>query len=264
MQPRNFAVQIHVPDQGNVLLRKALKEVNANPELKTLWEITNTNAITRLGFSDHGPVHFQIVSNLALRITRILIANDVEMSVVRDYELTNDHAELIVFLGSIMHDLGMSIERNGHEEMSLFLANNILRETLSFLNPREKTIVISEVLHTIISHRAGGDPLTIEAGIVRVADALDMSKGRSRIPYQKGSTNIHAVSAAAIDNVTISEGKTKPVSIQINMNNSAGIFQIDELLKQKVKGSGLEKYLTIRASLDRATEKKLMQQFELA
>ena len=45
----------------------------------------------------------------------------------------------------------------------------------------------------------------------RVADALDMSEGRSRIPYQAGKIDIHAVSAAAIDKVAetfyLSEGE---------------------------------------------------------
>ena len=99
---------------------------------------------------------------------------------------------------------------------------------------------MSEVLHTIIAHRKNGIPYTIEAGIVRVADALDMSKGRSRIPYEAGNVNIHSVSAAAIDSVEINESSDKIIQIVITMNNSAGIFQVDELLKSKLKGSKLE------------------------
>lgn len=251
-------VNINIPVGKNKLLEKALSEVNSNDELKTLWKVANVNAIDRLGFADHGPVHFQIVANIALRIARILHKNGVEMSIVREFGLTYEHAEVVIFLASLYHDLGMTIHRNGHEEYSLIVANNILRESLKFLSVEERTIVTSEVLHAIIGHRSGGEPLTIEAGIVRVSDALDMSKGRSRIPYEAGKINIHSVSAAAIDNIEIKEGDIKPIQIDILMNNSAGLFQVDDLLKSKLRGSGIEEYMGVRAYVKEEQEKKLL------
>ena len=207
--------------------------------------------------TDHGVVHFQIVANIALRLARILDKNKVVMSVTQNYNLSTDHAELIILLASLFHDLGMSISREGHEEFSLILANTILHRILDFLPVEEKTIVTSETLHAIISHRSGGEPYTIEAGVVRVADALDMSQGRSRIPYQAGKMDIHSVSAAAIDNVEIQEGTDKPIQINIWMNNIAGIFQVDELLRRKLLGSGIEKYVTVSAYLVEGEEKRL-------
>jgi metal-dependent HD superfamily phosphatase/phosphodiesterase len=158
----------------------------------------------------------------------------------------------------------MSISREGHEEFSLFLANNILHNTLDFLSVEERTIVISEVLHAIIAHRSGGKPNTVEAGIVRVADALDMSEGRSRIPYQAGNVDIYSISAAAIDKIEIVEGEEKPIQINILMNNSAGLFQVDELLKRKLIGSGIEKHVKVRALIERRREKKLIKEFEIS
>lgn len=254
-------IKIHVPTAGNELLEKALKIINSNAEINGLWQVINVNAIERLDMTDHGPVHFQIVSNIALRLARILVKNNISMSVVKDYGLTNNHAELVILMASLFHDLGMSISREGHEEYSLFLANSLLREILTFLAENERVIVISEILHAIISHRKGGQPLTLEAGIIRVADALDMSKGRSRIPYEAGKTDIHSISAAAIDNVEIKEGKSKPILINIIMNNSAGVFQVDELLKSKLKGSGLEQYTKVKAFIKGDTEKKLLKEF---
>lgn len=254
---------IHVPVSGNELLEKALEIINENSEVKTLWKIININAIDRLGMSDHGPVHVQIVANIALRLIRILIKNHVEMSITTNYDLPDKYAELVVLLASLFHDLGMSISREGHEEFSLFLANDILHRILDFLPVEERTIVISEVLHAIIAHRSGGKPYTIEAGIVRVADALDMSEGRSRIPYQTGNVDIYSVSAAAIDRIEISEGDEKPIQINILMNNSAGLFQVDELLKRKLTGSGIERYVKVRALIERRREKKLIKEFEI-
>ena len=267
MEPKKYAqIDIHVPSRANALMEKALVVINDDVEIKTLWRVLNVNAIDRLGMTDHGPVHFQIVANIAIRLARILVKNQVEMSIVKDYELTNDHAELVILLASLFHDLGMSISREGHEGFSLFLANNILHRILDFMDVEERTIVISEVLHAIISHRSGGRPNTIEAGIVRVADALDMSEGRSRIPYQAGKIDIHSVSAAAIDRVEIAEGPDKPIQINIRMNDMAGIFQIDELLMHKLVGSGMEHYMIISAYLNEGSDPeatKLIKEFEV-
>src|SRR5213076_1857051 len=99
-----------------------------------------------------------------------------------------------------------------------------------------------EALHAIIGHRRRGDPFTLEAGIVRVADALDMARGRSRVPFEAGHQNIHSLSAYAIEEVKLSAGRDKAVRIEIQMSNSAGIFQVDELLATQLRGSGLEEH----------------------
>lgn len=263
METRKYSqIDIRVPTHKNSLLEKALVLVNEDVEIKTLWRVININAIDRLGMTDHGPVHFQIVANIALRLARILDKHQVMMSVTRNYDLSNDYAELVILLASLFHDLGMSISREGHEEFSLILANGILHRILDFLPVEERTVIISETLHAIIAHRSGGIPYTIEAGIVRVADALDMSEGRSRIPYQAGKMDIHSVSAAAINSVEIMEGPEKPVQINIWMNNNAGIFQVDELLRRKLLGSGIEKYVTVSAYLIEGEEKRLIKEFQ--
>jgi len=99
-------------------------------------------------------------------------------------------------------------------------------------------------LHAMATHRTDLQPLTLEAGVVRVADALDMEKGRARIPFRSGSVNIHSVSALAIDKVRITKGEERPIKVEIWMNNSAGIFQIDELLKEKIERSTIRDRMT--------------------
>jgi len=254
---------INIPCNDNKLLKQALEKINHNSHLHALWHVINVNAVERLKMTDHGPVHAQIVANIGLKITRMLTENKVKMSITTNYKLNHEYAELVVVLACLLHDLGMSISRDGHEEYSLFLANELLYQILDFLPIDEATIVISEVLHAIISHRSGGHPLTIEAGIVRVADALDMSKGRSRIPYESGIIDIYSISAAAIENIKITEGKDKPIQINISMNNSAGIFQLDQLLKKKLAQSGIEKYISVRACIAQENEKKLLREYSL-
>ena len=266
METRKYSqIDIKVPAHHNSLLEKTLALINEDVEIKTLWRINNINAIDRLGMTDHGVVHFQIVANISLRLARILTKNQVIMSITRNYDLSNDYAELVILLASLFHDLGMSISREGHEEFSLIISNTILHRILDFLPVEERTIVTSETLHAIIAHRSDGIPYTVEAGIVRVADALDMSEGRSRIPYQAGKIDIHAVSAAAIDKVEIQEGTEKrPIQINIWMNNIAGIFQVDELLRHKLLGSGIEKFVKVSAYLSEGEEKRLVKEFEIA
>ncbi len=254
-------LKIKVPLAGNPLLEEVLDLVNDSREIATLWKITNVNAIKRLGMTDHGPHHFQIVANNALAIQRLFVERNVPMSICTDFGLSEQHAEVVVLLTSLLHDTGMSIHRIGHEEFSLFLVNTLLRELLASWPVEERTIVISDVLHAIISHRSDGKPLTVEAGIVRVADALDMAKGRSRIPYEEGKIDIHSVSAMAIDTVEIKPGDKTPVEIDITMNHTAGIFQVDELFKRKVTGSGIERYLKIKIYIESPEGKQPFKNF---
>ena len=123
--------------------------------------------------------------------------------------------------------------------------------------------MVSEALHTIIGHRRRGEPYTVEAGVVRVADALDMAQGRSRVPVDSGRLGIHAISAAAVDEVNISAGTDRAVRIEIKMNNSAGIFQVDDLLATKLRGTPLEEHVEVLAAVEGDTEKRLLTEFRI-
>ena len=257
-------IQMRVPSRNNPKLQAVMDWANGNDELYAAWIAANVNAIERLGMTDHGPVHVKIVTNIAVRLMRLLVDGGVEPSVATHYGLEPDDAEVVVALGALLHDVGMSIHRIDHEEYSLFIARDLLRTLPAELYPpRVAHILRSEVLHAIIGHRSGGQPLTVEAGVVRVADALDMAKGRSRIPFEAGSVSIHSVSAAAVERVILEEGQEKPVCISIEINNSAGIFQLDQLLRKKLSGSGLEPYLEFKAFLKGDEEKRLFREFTL-
>ncbi len=255
---------ITIPSRHNPTLARLVERVNEDPTYHALWVAQNVMAVDRLGISDHGPVHVQIVANSALRILRLLVRAGVEPSVVADWGFTGDDAEVVVVLAALVHDLGISVHRNEHETYSLFLASPKLEELLSeCYEPEEAAVMRSEALHAVIAHRAGGTPVTLEAGVLKVADALDMAEGRSRIPFESGSKSIHSVSAAAIEAVHIEEGDRKPVRIRVDMTNSAGVFQVDELLRNKLRGSGLEEHLQVEGHIEGETEKRLIERFEL-
>jgi hypothetical protein len=217
-----------------------------------------------MGYTDHGPTHVKIVANSALKLLRILIDKKVVPSVVKHYGMKNEDAEVIVVLGSIFHDLGMTVTRDRHEMFGALLALSFIEKYLQPIYSEEnRTIICSEVLHAIVSHEDPNKPLTVEAGIVRVADALDMEEGRARIPFQAGKVDIHSVSALSIEKVSIQEGDKKPVTISITMSNSAGIFQIDELLKPRIENSGLQNYIHVVAEITGEKERKIIERFEI-
>jgi metal-dependent HD superfamily phosphatase/phosphodiesterase len=257
-------MRIRLPDRGNRKLRRVLERANADRELKGWWHVANVNAVVRLQINDHSWVHIQIVANIALKLLRQLTKHGIEPSLVRDYGMTAEDSEVVVVLAALTHCVGMSVHRRGHEDWSLFLAEPKLRELLEGIYEEpDRTVIVSEVLQAITSHRADGEPLSLEAGILRVGDALDMAKGRSRIPFEKGQVSMHSLSAAAVEEVLIGDGEAKPVRIDIVMNNSSGLYQVDGLLKAKLRGSGLEPHVEVIAHIDTADEKRLVPEYRL-
>ena len=255
--------RVRAPTRGNRRLEALLEGVNADAELRAWWHMAQVTS-ERLGMSDHSWVHVQIVLNIALRILRLLGRAGIEPAMVADHKMGRRDAEVVVASGALLHDVGMSIHRADHEAYSLFLAERKLRELLGDLyDEPERTVVASEALHTIIGHRRRGEPYTVEAGVVRVADALDMAQGRSRVPVDAGRMGIHALSAAAIDEVIIEAGEERPVRLEIHMNNSAGIFQVDDLLATKLRGTPLESQVEVVAAVEGETEKRLLGEFRL-
>ena len=259
--PRNI---LRVPCGKNKKLKTLMQKVSEDVRLQTFWKCANVMAIDRMGYSDHGPTHVKIVANSALKILRILIKRGVVPNVVKDYKLTNEDAEVIVVLASILHDLGMAVEREKHDEHSVFLSVGFLESYLGSMYDEIQAIILtSETLHALSTHHHNMRPMTIEAGVVRVADALDMERGRARIPFKAGKINIHSVSALSIERVRIETDKEKPVLINISMTGSAGIFQVDELLRNKIRNSGLEKYIHVIAKITGKKEATVIERFEI-
>jgi uncharacterized protein len=255
--------QVHAPTRGNRKLERFLEAVNADEKVRAWWYMAQLQS-ERLGMSDHSWVHVQVVLNISLRLLRLLVKGGIEPAMVSDHGMRDRDAEVVVAGGALLHDVGMSIHRADHEAYSLFMVQDRLDSLLAeCYDEPERTVVGAEILHAIIGHRRRGEPYTVEAGVVRVADALDMAEGRSRIPVEGGQYGIHALSAAAIDEVRIEAGDERPVKIEIEMNNSAGIFQVDDLLATKLRGTPLEGHVEVVAEVAGETEKRLLPSFRL-
>jgi metal-dependent HD superfamily phosphatase/phosphodiesterase len=256
-------LEIRVPTRGNRRLEALLAAANGDRRLHAWWYMQQVNA-DRRDMSDHSWVHIQIVVNIALRLSRLLRRAGVEPAMVSQHGLQPRDAEVVIAAACLFHDTGMSIHRTDHEQYSLFLAADRMPLLLERIyDEPELTVVASEALHAVIGHRRRGEPVTVEAGIVRVADALDMASGRSRIPFETRRPNIHSLSAAAIDEVRIDPGEERAVRIEIEMNNSAGLFQVDELLATKLRGSGIEQHIEVVAQIEAEHEKRLVTVFRI-
>jgi len=240
------------PKQRNTLKDRVRRLVKHNPycvialealendiEVQTLLEDSNRMAIDRMGYSDHGHTHSLIVSLDGIKLIREL-SNGLQPTIVQEETGTLNDAELIVLLGCYLHDIGMVVGRTNHDEFSVVLAIPIIDRILGKIYPKDRRKQIhirNHVIHAIYCHDKVAPPMTIEAGVVGVADALDMTKGRARIPFEAGSVNIHSASAMAIEDVKIRKGENKTVRIEVNMTNVSGIFQIQELLEKKIRNA---------------------------
>ncbi|MBW1780609.1 MAG: HD domain-containing protein [Deltaproteobacteria bacterium] len=257
-------MKFEVPLRSNKKLQLLVNRINADQELFQIWKCANVNAVDRSGISDHGEVHIRIVANAALRIIRLLIKGEVEPSVVTHHGLTREDAELIVVLAACLHDTGISVHRDHHERYSLFIAFRKARELLEEIyDEPDLTTMVSETLHAVVAHDANERCLTIEAGVVKIADATDMTQGRSRIPFEAGKVNIHSVSAQAVDEINIKKGENKPVCIEIKLNSSAGIYQIDELLKNKLRYSPIKPFVEVIAKIEGESESRLFDSYSI-
>ncbi|MFP3952529.1 MAG: HD domain-containing protein [Candidatus Acetothermia bacterium] len=253
-----------VPTRNNDKLKKIIERIKDNGRLNGLWTVANVNAIDRMGINDHGPVHSKIVANSALKIFRLISQTGEKSSVAEDHNLAMEDAEVVIVLAAALHDIGHCVHRVHHEEFGISISGPIIQELLQGIyDGYDLGIMQGEILHACFAHGTELQTLTLEAGILKLADALDMEHGRARIPFKEGDLTIHSVSATAIEKVSIHRGEVKPVKIVIDMSNSAGIFQLDNLFKPKLENSGIRKFVEVTVEVgDEEKEKKIIDNYQ--
>lgn len=231
------------------ILSKAVRILESDEEVQELLRMSNVMAVTRLRYNDHGRTHAIIVSGAALEIANILFKAGILPTGVRDKTLHSiEEARLVILLGAYLHDIGNSIHRSQHEFLGAIMAKDILDRILpEILGEKGRRIITlrQEIMHIIYATEYNTKCLTMEAGVVKIADGTDMSQGRARVPYRLGKTDMHAVSALSITSVDISEGIERPLRITINMNDYAGLFQVEQILMPKILTSSLENQVEV-------------------
>jgi metal-dependent HD superfamily phosphatase/phosphodiesterase len=260
--------RVYDPDDDHAFpderLNRVLAFVDDDEEIAAYLAAQNVNPVARKKYNDHGTKHISIVRNRALCLYELLKAAGVEFNGAGDQGLDEADEAVIIGLAAILHDIGHVVHRDDHPYYSIPLAADLLDRILpEFYDTADRVRVKGEILHAILCHHTEEDPLTLEAGVVRVADALDMERGRSRIPYERGGRGINTVSSQAIETVTLESGDDVPVQVEIEMNNAAGVYQVDNLLKAKLIGSGLEELVRIVALNTNEPGDRIVERIEL-
>ncbi|GAB7018006.1 HD domain-containing protein [Halostagnicola bangensis] len=260
--------RVYTPDKEHNFpdekCNEVLAFVESDEEIQTYLEAQNVNAVDRKRYNDHGAKHIEIVRNRALCLYDLLKAGNVDFNGARQQGLDEADESVIITLAATLHDVGHVVHRDQHAYYSIPLAADILDRVLpEFYDVPDSVRMKGEVLHAIICHHTAETPLTTEGGIIRVADALDMERGRSRIPYEQGGRGINTLSSQAIKRVSLHEGDSRPVMVEIAMTNAAGVYQVDNLLKAKLRGSGLEDDIRIVAVNTNENHEQLVERIEL-
>jgi len=240
--------------------QRAWDQLRNDPFMSAQWDMSDYIAVTKMGYNAHGDIHAKVVTANALKMIDLLLEAGVQPDIVEASQETSesgnpvesgdlDDAHLIILLSGLLHDIGNQVNRSNHNLHSEILAIPILDKVLTPIYPdeRKRGMVRGFILHCIYTHMEDIPSYTIEASLVKVADGTDMTKGRGRMPYEMGNVNIHCVSAMSIGEVEIAKGREKPIGLTINMTNSAGVFQVEEILFKKLVAGVAGKYVEITA-----------------
>jgi len=226
-------------------------------ELQEMQDYANNVSIKRLGYNDHGPVHMRQVTANAIKMLNILHEAGIPTSLEAEEIGCFEDSMCAIILAGLMHDLGMMIGREGHEQMSVILAKPIIERAVMHIFPDDlhrRTLIKSVAIESIIGHMASRRIHSIEAGIILIADGCDMTKGRARIPLALNTTptvgDIHKYSAHAIERISIHKGENKPIRIDITMSGEVGFFQVEEVLITKINMSPSKQFVELYAGVE--------------
>ena len=124
-----------------------VKFLLANEELQEMQDYANNVSIKRLGYNDHGPVHMRQVTANVIKMMKILHESGIKTSLETEEIGTFEDSLCGVVLAGLMHDLGMMIGRQGHEDMSVILALPLIDKTMAEIFPDDmhKRVVIKSL-----------------------------------------------------------------------------------------------------------------------
>src|SRR4051794_25602601 len=172
---RQIMIKLGIDAAPESRTAQVVQILESDIEIQTLWYMANRTS-RRAAVNDHGPVHVRTSMHHGDRLLRLLIDAGVQPNCITDHGMSEDDARWVVLLGGGLHAVGMSIHRDRHELLSVPIALDWLRRKLPpVYGEPQLTVIVSEVVHAVLAHNVHERCLTLEAGIVKVADALDMT-----------------------------------------------------------------------------------------
>ena len=224
--------------------------------VQAMQEYANIVSIKRLGFNDHGPVHMRKAALNSILMFDLLTAAGIKLNLEKEGVGTAEDSKIAVLTAALVHDIGMSVCRDKHEFMSVTLALPIIDNLLEQFYHSDlikKVIIRSLILECIFGHMATQAIHTLEAGLVLIGDGCDMEQGRARITTMLADKprvgDIHKYSSTGIRKVLIGQGNQKPIKIRVDMTESVGFFQVEEVLFPKIASSPVGKYIELEAGI---------------
>ncbi len=236
-----------------------------DPEIHHLQDYSNIVSIKRLGYNDHGPVHMRKVLINALIMSDLLRKKGIKLNLEEEGIGSREDSTIALIVAALLHDVGMSVGRDRHEHTGVWIALPIIDRILekAYGDDLEKRVIVrSLAVEGIVGHMATQKIHSLEAGLILIADGLDMEKGRARIPMlittESRVGDIHKYSAAAIERVRISAGDEKPVKVTIDMSAEVGFFQIEEVLFTKINSSPIKPFVELFACVKDGETKRYL------
>ena len=242
-----------------------MEYIISDKEIQILQDYANVVSIKRLGYNDHGPVHMRKAALNAILMFDLLKQADIKFNLEKERLGKSEDSKVAIIIAAMIHDIGMTVSRQGHEFMSVNLAIPIIERILGeFYNNdiTKKVIMKSLIIECIFGHMATQAIHSIEAGLVLIGDGCDMEQGRSRISSMLSERprvgDIHRYSSTGIDKVNIIKGEKKPIQIRVDMSESVGFFQVEEVLFPKISSSPVKKYIELYAGVKGKELKKYL------
>ncbi|MEM3615297.1 MAG: phosphohydrolase, partial [Candidatus Methanomethylicia archaeon] len=146
---------------------KAYNMLERSREIQTLLRMSNTMAVKRMRYNDHGPIHSKITSGAALEILKIISKHKMPNMII-DHGMSMEDAEIVILFGAYLHDIGNCIHRIQHPLHGCYITERQIQRMLKRLysNLEEILKVKCEILHCIYSSDDEIQCLSLEAGIV--------------------------------------------------------------------------------------------------
>ncbi len=241
-------------------LSLALKLLESDSYISGLLNQANKVAIMRMGYNDHGPVHARITAFNAIKILDLLTDGchlpensppALTPTVVFEEIGNKEDSMVTVLIGSFLHDCGISLVREGHELTGMIISREKINQILYKIYKDDYKIarLASIVSESVLCHMGTYKATSVEAKVVEAADGTDATKGRARVPFHIAKPDIHKFSALAIEKIDIVKGERKPVRFDVYMDNPAGVFQAEEIMKKKILDAEMEKYIEVLARI---------------